>query len=52
MVTILHAVDTETLVRIAVVGPKGIIEHVIPTVVSFLDELASEALAEERQRTI
>ena len=32
MVTILHAVDIETLMRTAVVGQKRAIEHVIATV--------------------
>ena len=33
VVTILHGADIETLMRIAVVGQKGMIEHVISTVV-------------------
>ena len=40
--TILHAVDIETLMRITVVGQKGMIEHVISTVVSFLYELGHQ----------
>ena len=35
MVTILRAADIETLMRTAVVGQKGMIEHVVATVVSF-----------------
>ena len=35
----LHAVDIETLMRIAEVGQKSVIARVIATVGSFLDEL-------------
>ena len=47
MFTILDAVEIETLMRIEVVWQKCVIEHVVATVVSFLDAWKSEVLAEE-----
>ena len=43
-VAILHAGDVVTRMRMAVVGPKGMVEHVVSTIVNFLDELGYQSV--------
>ena len=45
MVTIVYAVDFQTLIRMAVVGQEGVPEHVIATVVSLLHELGHQRVS-------
>ena len=44
MVAILHAVDVVTRMRVAVVGQKAMVEHVVSTTVNFLDELGYQSV--------
>ena len=48
IVTILHAVDIVTLMRPVVVGQKCVIERVLATIVSFLDDLGCQRILMKR----